>query len=113
MSLPHAFDANWLSLQVECAEASVLLDDPRHAHVLYERLAPYAGRPSTAGRAVCSYGAVDRTLGRLAALLGRQADAVRHLEDAIRINDTLGCTVWREHAERDLTRIIRESPPVR
>lgn len=110
MALPHAFDANWLSLQVECAEASVLVDDPTYAPVLYERLAPYAGRPATAGRAVCSYGAVDRTLGRLAALLGRRPDAVRHLEDAVRINDALGCVVWRAHAERDLARI---SPPVR
>jgi tetratricopeptide (TPR) repeat protein len=113
MALPHPFDVNWLSFQAECAEASVLLDDCTHAAVLYERLAPYAGRPATAGRAVCSYGAVDRPLGGLAALLGRQADAVRHLEAAIRINDTLGCVVWREHAERDLARILRESPPVR
>jgi DNA-binding SARP family transcriptional activator/tetratricopeptide (TPR) repeat protein len=113
MALPHAFDANWLSLQVECAEASVLIDDATYAPVLYERLAPYAGRPATAGRSVCSYGAVDRTLGRLAALLGRQADAVRHLEEAVRINDQLGCIVWREHAERHLTQIIRENPSVR
>jgi DNA-binding SARP family transcriptional activator/tetratricopeptide (TPR) repeat protein len=113
MALPHAFDANWLSLQVELAEASVLVDDPTYAPVLYERLAPYAGRPATAGRAVWSYGAIDRALGRLAALLGRQSDAVRHLEDAIRINETLGCIVWRAHAERHLTRIIRANPPAR
>ena len=113
MALPHAFDANWLSLQVECAEASALIDDATYAPVLYERLTPYAGRPGTAGRSVCSYGAVDRTLGRLAALLGRQADGVRHLQAAIRINDQLGCIVWREHAERHLTRIIRENPPDR
>lgn len=96
MALPHPFDANWLSLQVECAEASVLLHDPTHAPVLYERLAPYAGRPATAGRAVCSYGASDRPLGGLAALLGRPTDAMRHLENAIRIDDTLGCPVWRD-----------------
>jgi hypothetical protein len=110
MALPHAFDANWLSLQVECAEASVLLDDRTHAPVLYERLAPYAGRPATAGRAVCSYGAVDRTLGGLAALLGRTTDAMRHLKNAIQINDTLGCAVWRDHAERHLRQISRENP---
>ena len=109
MAFPHAFDANWLSLQAECAEARVLLDDPTHAPVLYERLVPYAGRPATAGRAVCSYGAIDRQLGGLAALLGHHDDAVRHLKDAIRINDTLGCIVWREHAERHLARIIREN----
>lgn len=68
--------------------------------MLYQRLAPYAGRPVTAGRAVCSYGAADRHLGGLAALLGRDADAARHLRSAVARNDELGCVVWRAHAER-------------
>ena len=99
---PHAFDANWLSAQAECADAAVELGDPTHAAVLYERLAPYAGRPATAGRAVTSYGAVDRHLGGLAALLGRRDDAERHLRAAIARNHELGCTAWAEHAERRL-----------
>ena len=107
MALPHAFDANWLSLQAECAEVTVLLHDATYAAALYECLAPYAGRPATAGRGVSSYGAVDRALGGLAALLGRDADAVRHLQDAIRLNEALGCAVWRSHAERDLARLVR------
>jgi DNA-binding SARP family transcriptional activator/tetratricopeptide (TPR) repeat protein len=108
MALPHPFDANWLSLQAECAEASILLEDASHAATLYERLEPYAGRPATAGRGVSSYGAVDRLLGGLAELLGRHGDAVRHLEDAVRLNTALGCAVWRDHTERDLARIVRE-----
>ena len=52
MALPHAFDANWLSLQAECAETSVLIGDTTHAPVLYQRLVTYAGRPVTAGRGV-------------------------------------------------------------
>jgi tetratricopeptide (TPR) repeat protein len=110
MALPHAFDANWLSLQAECAEASILIEDASYAGALYERLEPYAGRPATAGRGVSSYGAVDRLLGGLAELLGRREDAVRHLEDAIRLNASLGCTVWRQHAETDLARIVRDDP---
>lgn len=109
MALTHAFDANWLSLQAECAEASMLIEDATRAATLYERLAPYAGRPATAGRGVNSYGAIDRTLGGLAALLGRDTDAIRHLEDAIRLNDALGCTVWRTHAEQHLARILRKN----
>jgi DNA-binding SARP family transcriptional activator len=112
MELPHAFDANWLSLQVELAEASVLLGDATFAASLYERLAPYAGRPVTAGRAACSYGAVDRTLGGLARLLARNDDAVCHLEDAIRLNDAFGAAVWRTRAERDLARIVNRPPLV-
>ena len=110
MALPHAFDANWLSLQTECAETSVLIEDTTYAATLYERLTPYAGRPATAGRGISSYGAVDRTLGGLAALLGHEDNARRHLEDAIRLNDTLGCPVWRTHAERHLARIARNRP---
>ena len=100
---PHAFDANWMSAQAECAEACVLLGDCDHASVLYERLLPYAGRPATAGRAVTSYGAVDRALGGLAALLGRREAAESHLRAAIVRNHELGCTVWAEHAERRLS----------
>jgi hypothetical protein len=112
MALPHAFDANWISLQAECAETSVLIEDPTYAATLYARLAPYAGRPATAGRGVSSYGAIDRALGGLAALVGRERDAVRHLEDAIRLNDALGCVVWRTRAEQHLARIVREDPLV-
>ncbi len=79
--------------------------DATHAATLYERLTPYAGRPATAGRAVVSYGAIDRHLGGLAVVLGRTDDAIRHLENATRLNDALGCTVWRAHAERLLERI--------
>jgi DNA-binding SARP family transcriptional activator len=112
MELTHPFDANWLSLQTELAEASVLLGDATFAAALYERLAPYAGRPVTAGRAACSFGAVDRTLGGLAALLGWEADAGRHLEDAIQLNNTFGAPVWRSRAERDLARTMSRGPLV-
>lgn len=100
-----AFDANWLSAQAEAAEAIVLLGDPTHAQVLYDRLAPYAGRPATAGRAVVSYGAVDRHLGGLAALLGRRDKALGHLRAAIERDAELGCTVWRLHSMRLLHRL--------
>ncbi len=106
MAASHSFDANWLSLQAECAEASVLTADPTHAATLYERLRPYAGRPVTAGRAVNSYGAVDRALGGLAALLGRRDVAIAHLEDAIRVNEALGCRVWRARAEREVAELL-------
>jgi tetratricopeptide (TPR) repeat protein len=106
MALAHAFDANWLSLQAELAQASVLIGDATFGPALYDRLLPYAGLPVTAGRAVCSYGAVDLMLGGLAALLGRDIDAVRHLQDAIRLNDAFGCVVWRERAETALSQLV-------
>jgi hypothetical protein len=102
MAHPHAFDANWLSLQAECATASILLRAVDHAQALYERLLPYAGRPGTAGRGISSTGAVDRELGGLAAPLSRPEDAAAHLRAAVRRNEEMGCVVWRRRAERDL-----------
>jgi hypothetical protein len=102
-----AFDANWLSAQAEVAEAIVLLEDPTHAQRIYDRLAPYAGRPATSGRAVMSYGAIDRHLGGLAAVLGRYDAAVDHLRAAIARNAELGCTVWQHHSEQWLERLAR------
>jgi DNA-binding SARP family transcriptional activator len=107
MAHPHAFDANWLSVQAECAMASILLGTTDHAQTLYQRLLPYAGRPSTAGRGITSTGAVDRELGGLAALLGRPEDAAAHFRAAVRRNEELGCVVWRERAQRDLETVTR------
>jgi hypothetical protein len=53
---------------------------------------------------------VDRLLGGLASLLGRENDAVRHLTDAIRLNDTFGCVVWRTRAEEALARVLGKRP---
>jgi hypothetical protein len=102
MADPQPFDANWLSFHVECTEASVLLGDATYAQRLYEHLTPYVGRPATAGRAAWSYGAVDRALGGLAALLGRHAAAAAHFTDALRLDEAMGCVVWAEHDERRL-----------
>ena len=50
-----------------------------------------------------SYGAVDRHLGELAAVLGRRdAGRSRHLRAAIDRDAELGCTVWRLHSQRRL-----------
>jgi hypothetical protein len=45
-------------------------------------------------------------------LLGRESVAVRHLEDAIRLNNAFGSPVWRTRAERDLAQIVRQQPRV-
>jgi hypothetical protein len=99
------FDANWVSALREAATAAVLLADREAAAVLYDALLPYAGRPLTAGRAVTSYGVADRPLGELAALLGREADAERHLREAIALDTAMGSTVWALYGRRSLLRL--------
>jgi hypothetical protein len=97
-----AFDANWLSGQAEAAEATFLLGAREHAQSLYDRLLPYAGRPATAGRAAMHYGAIDRHLGLLAAVLDRREDAIAHLRAALGHDAAMGATVWRLHTLRHL-----------
>ena len=104
MAWRQAFDANWMSSQAESAEACILLGARNHASALYERLLPYAGRPATSGRAVTSFGAVDRHLGGLAALLGRDEDAERHLLAGIARDEEMGCTVWAARGRSRLER---------
>jgi tetratricopeptide (TPR) repeat protein len=99
------FDANWLSAIAEAAEACMRLRDPSHAAALYERLLPYAGRPATAGRAIVSYGAADRHLGGLAALLGRRTAAAEHLEAALRLDAAWGMEPWLERTRRALAEL--------
>ena len=102
-----AFDNNWLSAQAEAAEAIVLLGDPTHAQRVYERLTPYAFCcPVTSGRANMSYGAVDRHLGGLAAVLGRRGQAIRHLRSAVDRNAALGCAVWQLHSQIALHQLV-------
>jgi hypothetical protein len=54
---------------------------------------------------VLSYGAVDRHLGGLAALLGRRDQAIRHLRAAIKRDAEMGCAVWRLHSQHRLYRL--------
>jgi len=102
MAAPQAFDANWLSAQAAAPEACILLGVGSHAPVLYERLLPYAGRPATAGRAVCSLGAIDRHLGLLASLMGRDDEARRHFGAAVALDEAMGCAVWAEKSRSRL-----------
>jgi hypothetical protein len=84
----------------------IALGDAEHAAALYAALAPYAGRPVTAGRAVASYGAADRQLAGLAALLGRDADAGRHFEAALARNAELGALPWLARTQLAYARFL-------
>jgi tetratricopeptide (TPR) repeat protein len=83
------------------AEVAFLLDDALLAETVYPQLLRFSGRQAIAqGRG--SVGAVDRYLGLAAGTLGSLDDAVEHLDAAIRINERMGATPWRAHAEHDL-----------
>ena len=54
-----------------------------------------------------SVGAVDRYLGMLAATLGRDADAERHFEAGIAVNEKLGAVPFAAHTQADLAALLR------
>jgi tetratricopeptide (TPR) repeat protein len=99
-------DANRPSSLGELAAACRALGDRQTAAAVYALLLPYAGRPLTAGRAIESFGAADRQLGDLAALLGRWDAAVGHYEAAIRLNEEMGMRPWAVHARLGLAEAL-------
>ncbi len=99
-------DNEWLLGMSLASQACALLGDSSAAAVLYEQLAPYAGRHAI-GHAEGSVGVVDAYLGLLAATLGRLDDAERHLVAAIVLLEEQGGRPWKAHAQHDLANVLR------
>ena len=76
------------------AEIAASLGDRRAAAMLFDRTLPAAGAFITT--VTLFYGAIDRTLGRLATVLGRFDDAERYLENAEEMHKRVGAPCsWR------------------
>ena len=99
-------DNEWLLGACVAADAAARLRDEGAAAVLYAQLLPLAGRHAI-GLPEGSVGAVDRYLGLLAEVLGRHDDAVRHIEDAVHINERMGARPWTAHSRHDLADALR------
>ncbi|MGH2455791.1 MAG: ATP-binding protein [Candidatus Limnocylindria bacterium] len=98
-------DCEWLLGMALASEAAAALDHPSAAF-LYRQLLPFAGGHAV-GHPEGSMGAVDRYLGLLAAALGRDADAERHFEAGIAVNERLGVPPWVAHTRADLAALLR------
>jgi tetratricopeptide (TPR) repeat protein len=99
-------DNEWLLGIALAAEACCLLEDAEAARVLYEQLAPFAGRQAI-GHAEGSLGAVDRYLGLLAATRGQLDVAIDHLTNAIHVNEQVGARPFVAHSQHDLATVLR------
>lgn len=80
------------------ADAAVAVGDREAAQVLYDELSPYRHLVVQVGSHLAAYGAADRYLGELAALLGRVRDAETHFEAALRLDDRAHMPVWSAHS---------------
>ena len=76
------------------SEAIAILGDAELAERTYPVALPYADRALVAGRAICSQGSMHHYLGRLAATMGRHADACRHYAAAIDAQERSGSRAW-------------------
>jgi DNA-binding CsgD family transcriptional regulator len=97
-------DARWTTCIAYLAEVCTALDDRARASVLYKLLLPWSGR--NIGVGIECLGSSDRFLGLLASLQGHWADAERHFEKALAMNDRIGALVPREHTRRDYAEML-------
>ena len=72
----------WLGSLAYLADAAAALGDEDVAALVYPELEPLAGANVMIGHLVSCYGAADRYLGMLAAVLGEWDRAEGHFEDA-------------------------------
>ena len=94
-------DTTWLLTLTMLSHACAILGDAARAKVLYDLFAPYASRTIVAGPAIVCLGSAARYLGILAATTGRMADATRHFEVAIDMNDRMGARPYLAHTLRE------------
>lgn len=98
-------DSEWPLSAAFLAETIRAVGDVGRAARLYEELAPLAER-SSANPPEGSIGAIARSLGMLAAVVGRQTDAVVHLRNAIEIDTATGASPWVAYAEVELADVL-------
>ncbi len=94
-------DFLWLSVLAMSATVAVLVDDRPRAALLYELLAPHAGRNVVAGLATADR-PVSHALGLLARALGRGDAALEHFERAAADAQAFGALPWRAQALAEL-----------
>jgi DNA-binding CsgD family transcriptional regulator len=89
------------------ADACAALGDARCAPLLYEELEPLAGANIRVGQAVACYGAADRYLGMLSAIVGNWDTAQAHFEGALHLNRRMGAHTWTAHTAYQFARMLR------
>ena len=79
---------------------------PVAAELVYPELERFAGTNVMIGHLVSCYGAADRYLGMLAAVLGEHARAEAHFESALTLNRDMGADTWVAHTAYEYGRFL-------
>jgi DNA-binding CsgD family transcriptional regulator/tetratricopeptide (TPR) repeat protein len=99
-------DSLWLATLAYLTDASAALGDEKMAAILYPELAPLSGGNVMIGHLVACYGAADRYLGMLAAILGDSEGAERHFEAALELNRRMEAPTWVAHTAYEYARTL-------
>jgi hypothetical protein len=103
-------DGDWLTTVALIADICAGLRDTRRAGVLYEQLLPYRDHNVVVGLAAVCLGSVATFLGKLAATIGRDREAVDHFERALVANESLRAPVCLAHTQLDYARALGPGP---
>jgi DNA-binding CsgD family transcriptional regulator len=101
----------WLASLVYLTDASTALGDDAVAALVYPELEPFAGAPVMIGHLVTCYGAADRYLGMLAAILGKAELAEEHFGRALELNREMGAETWTAHTAYEYGRLLLARGP--
>ena len=100
----------WLSSLAYLADAAAALGDEEVAALVYPELEPLAGENVMVGHLVSCYGAADRYLGMLAAMLGEWERAEEHFERGMELNRRMGADTWLAHTAYEYARLLLRRP---
>ena len=101
-------DQEWLLSAAFLTGACVDLGDHARGAELYDELLPFAGTLATDVHEG-SAGATARLLGVLAELNGERETAIRHLQDAVEVNERVGARIWLARSQAELAGLYLRS----
>jgi len=106
-------DQQWLTALMLLSDVCAFLRDTQRAARLYELLLPFANRIAIIGPGAACYGAVDRSLGLLAATLSWWDKAARHFEDALIHNERIRAMPFLVRTQHEYAQMLiaRGYPP--
>ena len=105
-------DEHWLVVMGQLAHTVAALSDRARAERLHELLMPFAEHNAVHDLIRVTAGSMSTPLGVLARTLGRTEDALRHLDDAVAMDERMGARPCQMRAlvERAHTLRLRDEP---
>ena len=103
-------DGDWLIAITLLAQCCADLEDQARAAKLYELLLPYHEVNVVIGLAAVCLGSAARYLGRLAAVIGANDEAIGHFERALVANASLKAPIQLAHTQIDYARVVGPGP---